>query len=208
MNGTPSRPTRKSLSGLMLFRIILWAVVAVVGLVAVTIYFLRPPAGSVTVAETPFTLQSTAGGPFTEASFKGSPTLLFFGYTFCPDICPTTLAELTAIREQLKLTPQDVKIVFATVDPERDTLKQLQSYLAGFGTPIIGLTGTDAEVERAKKAFGIFSQKGPDDGTGTYLVQHTATVFLLDKDGGFQGTITYGEDVKDATAKIKRLVSA
>ena len=112
------------------------------------------------------------------------------------------------MREQLKLTPKDVRIVFATVDPERDTLKQMKTYLSGFGTPIIGLTGTDAQVEQAKKAFGIYSKKGPDDGSGTYLVDHTATVFLLGKNGEFEGTIDYGEDQKSTAAKIKRLVGA
>ena len=151
---------------------------------------------------------STAGGEFTQANLKGTPTLLFFGYTFCPDVCPTTLAELTAAREQLKLTPQQVQIVFASVDPDRDTLKQITGYLSGFGTPIIGLTGTQAQVDAAKAAFGIYSKKGPDDGTGTYLVDHTATVFLLGKDGEFEGTIAYGEDQKAVADKIKRLAGA
>jgi protein SCO1/2 len=131
---------------------------------------------------------------------------MFFGYTYCPDVCPTTLAELTALRQQLKLSPNQLRIVFTTVDPARDTLKQLSSYLSAFGSPIIGLTGTDAQVEAAKAAFGVYSKKGPDDGTGTYLVDHTATVFLLGKDGEFEGTVAYGEDQKSEAAKIKRLV--
>jgi protein SCO1/2 len=193
-------------SGLALFRGILWGMVVVVAIAAAGLYFWRPPAGPVGLTGAPFTLQSTAGGTFTEASFKGSPTILFFGYTFCPDVCPTTLAEMSALRQQLNVSPSDLKIVFATVDPERDTVKQLTTYLSGFGTPIIGLTGTDQQVEQAKAAFGIYSKKGPDDGTGTYLVDHTATVFLLGKDGEFEGTIAYGEDQKDAAAKLKRLI--
>ncbi|MDR3475288.1 MAG: SCO family protein [Devosia sp.] len=193
-------------SGLALFRIILWGVVIVIGVAATALYLWRPPAGPAGLTGAPFTLQSTAGGAFTQASLKGSPTLLFFGYTFCPDVCPTTLAELATLRQQLDLGPDKLKIVFATVDPARDTIKQLQGYLAGFGTPIIGLSGTDAEVEQAKAAFGVYSKKGPDDGTGTYLVDHTATVFLLGRDGEFEGTLAYGEDQKTAAEKIKRLV--
>jgi protein SCO1/2 len=205
----PASP-KKQMTGLGIFRAVLWVAVVVVALVAAGLYFWRPPATEALLGLTgkPFTLNSTAGGTFTEASFKGSPTILFFGYTFCPDVCPTTLAEMTSIVKGLKLGPKDIKIVFATVDPERDTLPQLKTYLSNFDGSIIGLTGTDAEVQDAKAAFGIYSKKGPDDGTGTYLVDHTATTFLLGKDGEFEGTIAYGEDQGDETAKIKRLVGA
>jgi protein SCO1/2 len=199
---------KKPLSGLALFRIVLWALVVVVGLAAAGLYLIRPPVGPVGLTGAPFTLQSTAGGSFTQADFKGTPTLLFFGYTFCPDVCPTTLAELSALRQQLNLGPDKLKLVFASVDPERDTVGQLTQYLSGFGTPIIGLTGTPAQVEVAKAAFGVYSKKGKDDGTGSYLVDHTATVFLLGKDGEFEGTIANGEDQKATADKVKRLVGA
>ena len=201
---------KKPMTGLALFRLALWAAVVVVALAAAGLYFWRPPAAAALTGLTgkPFTLESTAGGTFTEASLKGTPTILFFGYTFCPDVCPTTLAELSSITKDLKLGPKDVRIVFATVDPQRDTISQLKTYLSNFGGSIIGLTGTEAQVDEAKAAFGIYSKKGPDDGTGTYLVDHTATVFLLGKNGEFEGTVAYGEDQKDETAKIKRLVGA
>jgi len=197
---------KKPMTGIALFRIVLWAMVVVVGLAAGALYFMKPPVAPVGLTGTPFTLQSTAGGQFTEANLKGTPTLMFFGYTFCPDVCPTTLAELSALRQQLNIAPKDLQIVFATVDPARDTVKQLTTYLSGFGTPIIGLTGTDAQVEAAKAAFGIYSKKGPDDGTGSYLVDHTATVFLLGRKGEFEGTIAFGEDQKAEADKIKRLI--
>jgi protein SCO1/2 len=201
--------SKKPLSGLALFRIILWTAVAIVALIAGLLFAMNRTQQNTQLAGltgAPFTLDSTAGGQFTEASFKGAPTLLFFGYTFCPDVCPTTLAELTAAREQLGISPDKLRIVFATVDPERDTLDQLKKYLSNFSGSVIGLTGTDAQVQQAKAAFGIYSQKGPDDGKGTYLVDHTATVFLLGKDGEFEGTIAYGEDQKASNDKIKRLV--
>jgi protein SCO1/2 len=180
----------------------------VVGAAAAGLYFWKPPVQPLGLTGAAFTLEATTGGQFTEASLKGTPTLMFFGYTFCPDVCPTTLAELTALRQQLKLTPEQLHIVFATVDPDRDTLKQLTTYLSGFGTPITGLTGTQAQVDTAKSAFGVYSKKGPDDGTGTYLVDHTATVFMLGKNGEFEGTIAYGEDQKAEADKIKRLTGA
>jgi protein SCO1/2 len=194
------------MTGLALFRIVLWGMVVVVGIAAGALYFMKPPVAPVGLTGAPFTLQSTAGGQFTEANLKGTPTLMFFGYTSCPDVCPTTLSDLTSLRPQLNIAPKDLQIVFATVDPTRDTLKQLTDYLSGFPTPIIGLTGTDAQVEAAKAAFGVYSKKGPDDGTGTYLVDHTATVFLLGRKGEFEGTIAYGEEQKAEADKIKRLI--
>jgi protein SCO1/2 len=198
--------SKKPMTGLALFRIVLWGMVVVVGIAAGALYFMKPPVAPVGLTGAPFTLQSTAGGQFTEANLKGTPTLMFFGYTSCPDVCPTTLSDLTSLRQQLNIAPKDLQIVFATVDPTRDTLKQLTDYLSGFPTPIIGLTGTDAQVEAAKAAFGVYSKKGPDDGTGTYLVDHTATVFLLGRKGEFEGTIAYGEEQKAEADKIKRLI--
>ena len=207
MTDTPPK-AKKPLTGLALFRIILWALVVVVGFAAAGLYFWKPPAGPVGLTGAPFTLESTAGGEFTQANFKGTPTALFFGYTSCPDVCPTTMAELSAVQQQLKLSPNQFRVVFATVDPDRDSLKVLQGYVSNFGSSFIGLTGTQAQVDAAKAAFGIYSKKGPDDGTGTYLVDHTATVFLLGKDGEFEGTIAYGEDQKAVADKIKRLAGA
>src|SRR5437773_4831191 len=96
---------RKPMSGLALFRVVLWGLVVVVGIAAGALYLMRPPASPVGLTGAPFTLQSTTGGEFTEASLKGTPTLLFFGYTSCTDVCPTTLTELAGLRQQLKLGP-------------------------------------------------------------------------------------------------------
>jgi protein SCO1/2 len=196
----------KTSPGLSRFRLVLWGLVALVAIGATAMFIFRPPAAPVGLTGAPFTLQSTAGGAFNQDSLKGKPSLVFFGYTYCPDVCPTTLAELAGLREQLKLSPDQLRIIFATVDPERDTVPVLANYVSGFGTPVIGLSGSVAEVEAAKSAFGIYSKKVNDDGKGNYLVDHTATVFLLDKNGAFQGTIAFGEDNAAAQAKIKRLV--
>ena len=192
-------------------RLVLWSLVilllAAIGFAQARPY-LWPPARVLGMTGKPFSLQSTEGTRFTESSLNGVPSLLFFGYSSCPDACPTTLASLSAYREQLKLAPADLRIVFATVDPARDTIPVLKTYLAGFGTPIIGLSGTTDEVEAAKTAFGVYSKKGPDDGSGSYSVDHTATVYLLDKQGAFESTITFGEESKVAMEKIKRLVGS
>jgi protein SCO1/2 len=197
-------------SAMARLRLVLWGLVVLVAIGAIAVYVIKPGRGHAELGLTgkPFALSATDGTTFTQASLKGTPTLLFFGYTFCPDVCTTTLAELAGYREQLKLAPNQLRIVFATVDPDRDTLKVMKEYLASFGTPVLGLTGTDAQVEAAKSAFGVYSKKIDEDGKGNYLVQHTATVFLLNSSGSFETQIDYGEDSASALAKIRKLAGA
>ncbi len=187
-------------------RLILWGLVVVVGIGATALYFLKPPERPVGLFGGEFTLQTTDGKTFTEKDLVGTPTLMYFGYTFCPDVCPTTLAEALGWLEELKLTPDQLRFIMVTVDPERDTPDNLRQYLDAFSSDFIGLVGDETQTEAAKKAFGVYSQKVVTDEATDYLVDHTASVFLLDKDGKFQGTIAYGEDQKSAIAKIRRLV--
>ena len=189
------------------FRIVLWALVAAVAIGATALYVLRPPARPLGVTGQEFALNSTKGGAFTQDELRGTPSLVFFGFTFCPDVCPTTLAETTAWRSELGLTDQDLRIIFVSVDPERDTLAMVKSYVEGFDPSIIGLVGSSLEqTENAKKAFGVFSEKVGDPGDPYYLVNHTALTFLVDANGAFEGTIAYEEDHDTALAKVKRLV--
>jgi protein SCO1/2 len=190
--------------GLARFRLILWVLVAVVAIGATVLYFTRPPV-RLAVTGTPFTLESTKGGTFTEQNLKGTPSLVFFGYTFCPDVCPTTMAESVAWRQELGVTADQLRTIFVTVDPERDTLPVLGEYLAGYDEDVIGLVGTPEQTEAAKAAFGALSEKASED--EFYLVNHTASVFLIDDDGTFEGTIAYGEDRETAIAKIKKLIA-
>jgi protein SCO1/2 len=187
-------------------RIILWTLVVVAALAATALYVFKPPAVPVGVTGTPFTLSSTKGGEFTQADLKGTPSLVFFGYTFCPDVCPTTMAESVQWREELGIKPEQLRTIFVTVDPERDTKQVLTEYLAAFDPNIIGLVGDADQTSAAKASFGVFSEKGQADNSGGYLVNHTANVFLIGKDGEFEGTIAYGEDKQSAEAKIKRLI--
>lgn len=193
---------------LFYIRMALWGLVILVGLGASYIYFFAPPARPVGLTGASFELTSTKGGTFTQDDLKGKPTLIFFGYTFCPDVCPTTLAESVGWRQDLGLEPKDLRIIFVTVDPERDTLESLDTYLNAFDGDIIGLRGTPDQTEAAKQAFGIFSERVDDPASSEYLVNHTASVFLLDRSGSFVGTISFGEDTSTAEGKIKRLVEA
>lgn len=154
----------------------------------------------------PFSLIDQDGHPRSDRDFAGRYRIMYFGYTFCPDVCPTTLAETTAWRAQLNLKPDDLRIIFATVDPDRDTLPIVKSYVEGFDPSIIGLVGDQAQTDAAKAAFGVFSQKKGEPNDPYYLVDHTALIFLIKADGTFQGTIAYDEDSETALKKIKRLV--
>ena len=188
------------------FRIVLWVLVAVAAIGATVIYAFRPPQRPLGVTGQTFSLASTQGGTFTQNDLRGTPSLIFFGYTFCPDVCPTTLAETTAWRAQLGLSPEELRIIFVTVDPERDTTEMVKSYVEGFDPSVIGLVGDVEQTENAKAAFGVFSEKSGDVDSEFYLVDHTALTFLIDADGTFEGSIAYEEASETALAKIERLV--
>lgn len=187
-------------------RMTLWGLVILVGVVATAVYLLRPPPQPIGLFGGKFSLPSTTGQVFSEQDLVGTPSLVFFGYTFCPDVCPTTLYESTGWRKQLGLTAKDLRIIFVSVDPKRDTIDTLKSYLSSFSPDIIGLSGSETETTAAKKAFGVYSKKTTDASSTDYLVDHTASVFLIDRNGHFQGTISYGEAADTAKAKISRLV--
>lgn len=188
------------------FRIVLWALVALVALGATWLYMFKPPARPLGAEGQQWTLASTQGGDFTQQDLIGKPSLLFFGYTFCPDVCPTTLAETTAWREQLGLKADDLRILFATVDPARDTLPIVKDYVEGFDPTIIGLVGDQTQTDAAKAAFRVISEIEGDPKSPDYLVNHTASIFLIGSDGTFRGTIAYDENSDAALQKIRRLV--
>ena len=197
--------TKARAGGLSRLRIILWGVVILVGILATIFYMVAPPKQTIGFGS-PFSLQATTGETFTQDSLKGTPTLMFFGYTFCPDVCPTTLVESTGWRSSLGLDENSLRIVFVSVDPERDTLDSMREYLSAFGSPVIGLTGTQEEIDNAKRVFSVFSEKVNDPGASEYLINHTASVFMINDQGEFIGTISFGEDRDVALEKIKRLV--
>jgi protein SCO1/2 len=192
--------------GLRRFRMILWGLVVVAAVGATLLFVFRPPSGPLAVTGKPFVMESTAGGTFTEQSLKGTPSLVFFGYTYCPDVCPTTLAESVTWKTAAGITDQQLRTIFVTVDPERDTKEMVTEYLAGFDPDVIGLVGTLEQTEAIKASFGAMSEKVEDTGDGFYLVNHTASVFLINRNGAFEGTIAYGEDAKVAVGKIEKLV--
>ena len=152
----------------------------------------------------PFTLVGSDGQPFSSSRLAGKPAAVFFGFTHCPDVCPTTLARLTKLRKQLE-GDDSFSIVFITVDPERDRPEEVGRYTTLFETPVIGLTGSQVQIDKVKQQFGVFSQKVPVQG-GDYSVDHTATVFLLDRNGKFVATLSPEEGNNAAVAKLRRVI--
>lgn len=153
----------------------------------------------------PFTLVGADGRPFSSTSLNGRPFVIFFGFTHCPDICPTTLARLAKLRRVLGKGDDAFRILFVTVDPERDGPTEVGTYAKAFDAPVIGLTGTPAQIDQVKRQYAVFSAKVPQSGGG-YSVDHTASVFLMDRAGKFVATLTPEENETVALEKIKRIV--
>ena len=148
----------------------------------------------------PFSLIDHNGRVITEQAFLGSPSLLFFGFTYCPEICPTTLVDLSRLTEELGF---EIPIYFVTLDPERDTPQQLADYLPYFGDRIIGITGNTDAILALAKSWGIYRKKIST--SSGYTIDHTATVFMLSDSGKFQGTIAWGENNQIVKQKLERL---
>ena len=154
----------------------------------------------------PFTLVDQSGAEITQAAFRGHPSAVFFGFTHCPEVCPTTLFEMDGWLKKLGDEGKDIRAYFVSIDPERDTIDVMKSYVGNVSDRIIGITGEPEKVQAMAKSFGIFSRKVELEG-GDYTMDHTASILLLDGSGDFAGTIAYGENPEAALAKLKRLAA-
>ena len=143
----------------------------------------------------------------TLADFKGKVTVVFFGYTQCPDVCPTTMAELAQVKKALGAEGERIQGVFVTVDPQRDTPEILKAYMASFDPSFIALRGTPEQTSEAAKEFKVFFAKVPGTTEGSYTVDHTAGSFVLDGDGNIRLFVRYGSGVPALTADLKALLS-
>lgn len=155
----------------------------------------------------PFSMTDHRGKPFTEKDIQGRPTLIFFGFTFCPDVCPTTLSDMSGWLQGLGSNAEKLNAIFVSVDPERDTVEQMAHYLSMFDPRITGLTGTPDQLRAMAETYRFFYKKVPLDG-GDYTMDHTAMVYMLDRDGTFVGTIDYHEERDTAVSKIHRLLKS
>jgi protein SCO1/2 len=153
-----------------------------------------------------FTLVDQNGEQITEQAFRGHPTAVFFGFTHCPEVCPTTLFELDGWLRQLGETGSEIGAYFVSIDPARDTPEVLGDYVSNVSDRIVGITGEPDKVYAMAESFGIYWRKVDLEG-GDYTMDHTASVLLLDEAGDFAGTIAYGENPDTAVAKLKRLAT-
>lgn len=190
----------------------LWGLVAVVGGAAGGYFYMNGLAPKPVVTTTgtaaiggPFVAVDHNGATITEAAFSGSPSLVFFGFTHCPEICPTTLSDMAGWLAKMGDDGQTIKSYFVTVDPERDTPVIMKDYVTAFSDRITGITGTPEQVERLLKNYRVYSRK-VRTGDGNYTMDHSAVVILLDAKSNFVSTIAYGEDEGVALDKLKLLV--
>jgi protein SCO1/2 len=193
---------------------VIWsvAIAVIVGLGVGWWSIVRPPrdGGSTAMSVTiggPFSLVDQERRPFTEKDLVGRPTAMFFGYTFCPDVCPTTLLEASQWLAALGADAERFRVVFVTVDPERDTPEKLGEFAASFDPQIVALSGPRPEIDRVVRAYRVYARK-VDGKDGVYTMDHTAAVYLLDRAGRFSGMIEFQEETAKALAKIRALIAA
>ena len=155
----------------------------------------------------PFTLVDQNGRTVTNEMLKGKPTLIYFGYTFCPDVCPTSLLLMeTAIEKLGPDAAKKVNLVFITIDPERDTQKLIKDYVGNFGPTFIGLTGTPEQVAAAGRAYRVYYQKVPGKDGAPYLMDHSSIVYVLDRNGRFVTHFTHEAKAEAIAAAVQRLL--
>ena len=190
------------------FRLWLWVAVVALGLTAgaAALLLRQPGQAARSFGGGTYSLVDQNGKPVDQTMFQGHPSVLFFGYTHCPDVCPTTMAEMASWFQTLGDEGKDLRAYFVTVDPERDTTAVLGDYVSWVSDRITGVTGDPAEIAKIVKAWGIVAEKVPL-GDGAYSMDHTASVFLLNTKGEFEGTIAYGEANATALGKLRNLLA-
>ncbi|MBN9498966.1 MAG: SCO family protein [Alphaproteobacteria bacterium] len=202
---------------LRFIRLFAWACVGVVGLLVVAISMgwlvtdgplaaLARKEPSTIAKGGPFAMTDHRGKPFTEADLRGRPALVFFGFTSCPVVCPTTLGDMTDWLEELGPDGNALSAVFVSVDSERDDVAQMAAYLEPYNQRIVGLTGNSAQLEQFAANYGIYYKKVPV-GDNNYTMDHTASVLMLDRALNMVGTVDFHEERSIAIAKLKLLLA-
>ncbi|MEL6828536.1 MAG: SCO family protein [Pseudomonadota bacterium] len=186
------------------------------GVLALTLFFgwwqVDGPGAPEPVAQRPlsltqmeFQMTDQDGSTVGPVTLLGNPSMVFFGFTYCPDVCPTTLSDISSWLDDLGDDAADMNVVFFTVDPERDTVAAMAEYVSYFHPAIQGWSGTRDETARAAAGFRARYEKVATEG-GDYTMDHTASVFLFDSEGHFSGTIDYHEPREFAVPKIRRIL--
>jgi protein SCO1/2 len=154
-----------------------------------------------------FALNDHTGKPVTLENYKGKVVVLFFGFTQCPDVCPTTMAEMAGVMKELGPQADQVQVLFATLDPERDTRELLAQYVPGFDKRFVGLYGTPEQIAATAKEFKVFYQKVPGKTPDSYTIDHTAGSYVFDKQGKIRLFLRHGQGPAPITHDLKLLLS-
>jgi protein SCO1 len=162
-----------------------------------------PSAGAAAIGG-PFSLVDQNGQTVTDKDLRGHPFLVFFGFTHCPDVCPTSLFEISEVLGKLGPDAQKVSALFVTIDPERDTPAAMKDYLSSFNPRLVGLTGDPAAIAAVAKEYRVYVKKVPLDSNGDYTMDHTALVYLMDKEGRFVTPFNLKRTPEDAAADLRR----
>jgi protein SCO1/2 len=153
-----------------------------------------------------FELTDHMGKPFSSAQLAGSPYAIFFGFTHCPDVCPTTLLAMSNSLAALGPEADALRVIFVSVDPERDTAAHIREYLSSFDARIVGLTGSAEQIAATAKAWNAFYHKLPET-DGSYTISHSAYVYLMDRDNRLRGTLGFNESEADQIGKLRALLA-
>ncbi|HQR56923.1 MAG TPA: SCO family protein [Burkholderiaceae bacterium] len=153
-----------------------------------------------------FALESAGGGQRKLADYRGKVVVIFFGFTQCPDVCPTTLSDLAEVRKRLGADAERLQVIFVTIDPERDTPAVLAQYVPGFDPSFVALYGTPEQTAATAKEFKIFYQKVPGSTATSYTMDHTAGSYVIDRDGRVRLFIRHGASVDDIVSDLRKLL--
>lgn len=180
--------------------------IAVAAILAV--YVWREDGGGIARIGGPFVLVDHTGAERTEADLKGRHALIYFGYSFCPDVCPTALADMLIALDELGPDAERVQPVFITIDPDRDTPAVLKDYIPNFHPRLIGLSGSAAQVSRAARAYRVYYAKVDDPEAGdNYLMDHSSVIYLMDPDGRYLTHFSHGTGPETMAKRLRELVS-
>jgi len=187
------------------FSLIFAALATIVILAGVAWYVLAPQMreGAAVAVGGPFNLVDQHGASITEADFRGHFTLIYFGYTYCPDVCPTELQSMSQAIDALGPAGEKVTPVFITIDPERDTVELLAGYAEHFHPRLLALTGSPEQVAAAAKAYRVYFKKVEQEGSTDYLMDHSSIVYLMGPDGGFLTHFSFGTGPDQMAEKIR-----
>jgi len=208
--GPPTTPSRQSSPRILLIVVTLVGLVilGVGGFLAVALRDNPRGAAGTALASAiggPFQLVDQNGKTITDADLKGRWSLIYFGYTHCPDACPTALNDISIALADLGAKRDEVRPIFITVDPERDTPEALKAYVTAFDAPILALTGTPEQIAKAAKGYRVYYAKHPEAG-GDYSMDHSSVIYIMDPEGRFTASFTHENSPEQIAERLKKLV--